>query len=135
MKKTLNKLINNEKEFIASLKQINYGSSRKVFYLTKNKVLKVAKNRKGIAQNKAEVEIFESSERDYFATIYYYSEDFSWVIAEYCRPLFGKIPKRIVDYIYNQDILYECDEFGKNVKGKIKIIDYGGTNEVIYKYY
>lgn len=65
------------------------GSSREVFAYSTSKVLKIAKNKPGIAQNKAEVEISMKNRNSPFITkIYEYdAKSFKWVIADLIRPL------------------------------------------------
>ena len=68
-------------------KQLSSGSSRIVWQIDNNRVLKLAKNRKGIAQNEAEY----GNCQDYymghlFAQVFDYDkENFLWIIAENCR--------------------------------------------------
>ena len=57
------------------LKKIGAGSSRVVFAVDDEKVLKVAKNRKGIAQNQEEMQDWRQNFYDCFAKVYDASED------------------------------------------------------------
>ena len=65
---------------------IGGGTSRIVFQIDDEKVLKLAKNPKGLAQN-------EQEEREYcrmfdsvLARVYEHAEDYSWIVAEYVLP-------------------------------------------------
>jgi len=65
-----------------SYKYIGSGSGRKVFDLGNGYVVKVAKNSKGVAQNKAEFEIASGCRSRLFAKIPIASRDFSLLIME-----------------------------------------------------
>ena len=82
------------------LEQISSGSSRYVFKLNNDCVLKLAKNSKGIAQNEQEVDVYNDSAtngyKELFAPIIKYDENnFSYIImklAQKCTPsLFYKL--------------------------------------------
>lgn len=70
------------------LEQLSSGSSRVVFKYSKDTVLKLAFNDKGIAQNKAEASIKDDSK--YINKVTKTSEDFSWIMT----PLANKITER-----------------------------------------
>jgi hypothetical protein len=81
------------------LKRISSGSSRIVYKVDDLKVLKLAKNRKGIAQNEVEV----SYGNDYYlegllAEIYEHDENNLWVEMQLARRVTPKIFKDIVGY-------------------------------------
>ncbi len=57
------------------LRKIGAGTSRVVFAVDNEKVLKVAKNRKGIAQNQEEMQDWRQNYYDCFAKVYDASED------------------------------------------------------------
>ena len=70
------------------LRLIGEGSSRKVYLLDEITVLKLAKNRKGIAQNQVEIDLFEMSGlNDLLAEVHAYSDDNTWVVMELAIPL------------------------------------------------
>lgn len=78
------------KEKIAYCKEmlgnpIGNGSSRTVFQISDEKVLKLAKNAKGIAQNETEA---EPGKRLYnvFPKIFYVDDNYSFIISEYVLP-------------------------------------------------
>ena len=66
------------------------GSSRCVFAYSGGKVLKIAMNQAGIAQNEAEVEIYKANSNNGVVTkVYDYAPDCKWVIAELVKPFTG----------------------------------------------
>ena len=67
------------------LTRISSGSSRIVYLIDDDKVLKLAKNQKGIAQNNVEISL--GNERYYtcFADVYDYDNDGLWLEMEFCR--------------------------------------------------
>lgn len=65
---------------------IGKGSSRYVFQIDDRWCLKVAYNRKGIAQNNAETEEWKHNRYDIFAKKLDYDRDGLWVVAEYVLP-------------------------------------------------
>lgn len=60
------------------------GSARMIFEIDDEKVLKLAKNQKGIAQNEAEVDTSRYS--DCVVKCFEWADDYSWVIEENCMP-------------------------------------------------
>jgi hypothetical protein len=67
---------------------IGVGSSRAVFKLSSKKVLKVAINGGGIAQNKVEYNSFAKHPNSkWIPKIYKVAEDYSWLVCELVRPL------------------------------------------------
>lgn len=71
----------------AKLRFLGEGSSRIVFALDSKKVLKLAIDVRGVAQNKAEVETFQSSPNGLVASIFRFDPAYQWVISELVRPL------------------------------------------------
>lgn len=72
------------------LEPLGQGSSRIAFVLSGNrqKVLKIALNEKGLAQNKAELEVYtDPATADMAAKIYDTDENNRWIIADIVRPL------------------------------------------------
>lgn len=70
------------------LDEIGRGSSRGVFVLTSKKVLKVALNPKGLAQNRAEVQVYtDPATADTAAAIHDADEEGRWLISDVVRPL------------------------------------------------
>ncbi len=66
------------------LQLLGQGSSRMVFNIDGKKVIKVAKNAKGIAQNFLEAEIGQDYYyKDVVTEVFEYDPDFVWLISEY----------------------------------------------------
>jgi hypothetical protein len=78
-------------ELLAYVKRYQYidqGSSRRVYFISPGKVLKVARSKKGIAQNKAEIDIFKKvSNKEYFTQIYDHDPSNLWILAESAREI------------------------------------------------
>lgn len=94
----------------STLERLGSGSSRIVYKIDDNTVLKLAKNQKGVAQNLREISVgtenyYQSS--GLFAEVYDYDENGLWLEMQYARPALQKDWKRIygfgfqliVDYI------------------------------------
>ncbi len=127
---------------------IGYGTGRVVYDLGNGYVVKVAKNKKGIAQNKAENQIYSMNDTEYFAKILAVSEDFRFLIMEKAerissisvvwrhfqvrnnRELFrlSIFQKFVTQYHLIMGDLYRRSSWGI-VNGKLVIIDYGFTKE------
>ena len=70
------------------LRFLGQGSSRTVFVIDSKRVLKMAMNDKGIAQNKAELDIaMDPVSSGIVSRIFQYDPGFKWVISELVRPL------------------------------------------------
>lgn len=67
-------------------KQIGSGSSRIVFQIDDEKVLKLAKNRKGLAQNEYEYDNYYACDDDVLPRCYECADDYSWIVSEYVLP-------------------------------------------------
>lgn len=66
-----------------TIDRINSGSSRAVFAINDNVVLKIATSKTGIDQNKVEYKTYEKVETCSMITrIFYYNTDFKWLISE-----------------------------------------------------
>jgi len=79
----INKLKNNKK-----IRFLGQGSSRTVFAIGSKRVLKLARNATGIAQNRSEVEIFtDPKTKPVVAKIFDFAKDYSWVVAEPIRSI------------------------------------------------
>ncbi|MDV4152152.1 hypothetical protein R0131_15095 [Clostridium sp. AL.422] len=133
---------------------IGTGSSRNVFDLGNGYVMKVAKNRAGIAQNMNEYRISSIDSSNLFAEVIrvsrgfdilvmrkaYRIKKFSEILAYYkvrsAEELFSLNEFQNIQYEYN---LLPCDlrrvsSWGI-INGRPTIIDYGFTREVREKYY
>lgn len=72
----------------STLERLGSGSSRIVYLIDNNTVLKLAKNKKGVAQNEREIEIGTSGYYqgfDLFADVYEYDENGLWLEMQYAR--------------------------------------------------
>lgn len=66
---------------------IGNGSSRQVFQINDEKVLKLAKNSKGLAQNEFEGQPdYYKAELSIFPKVFKTSDDYSWIISEFVLP-------------------------------------------------
>ncbi len=146
-------------EIVSNLKKGSYkylgtGSGRLVYDMGNGYVVKAAKNRKGVAQNRAEYAISQKDESRLFAKIPKVSESYDMVIMEKAEIL-GQFTE-IFDYykVKNYAELFRLPEFRKIIReygllepdlrriknwGKIDdrpvIIDYGFTLRVRNNYY
>jgi hypothetical protein len=148
----LNKIILNIKKGL--YKRIGKGSGRVVFDLEDGTVLKAAWNKKGLAQNEAEVDIVTSSNNDIFAKIIYMSDDFRYLIMQKAEKI--KDMSYVWEYfdvknnhqLYHTKEIEEITEKYEMMKGDLGraaswgiishrpvIIDYGFTKQVRRKYY
>lgn len=135
-------------------KRIGSGSGRRVYDLENGYVIKVAKNRKGIAQNEVEFYIASTDRTNLFARVTHATEDFMLLIMEKAertnsfydiwnyfsvrnnRELF-QIEE--FQYIFNHYNLLAVDlrtlaNWGM-IGNRPVIIDYGFTRSVKRKYY
>lgn len=106
------------------LTRLSSGSSRIVYKIDDEKVLKLAKNQKGIAQNEVEIEYGQYSDiEDVVAKIFDYDEVNSlWVEMELARKVKASDFKRIVGYNFG-DIQKAIHNYGVdsgNVRGSFK---------------
>jgi predicted ABC-type ATPase len=89
-----------------NLKVAGTGSSRIVFDLKNNRVVKIARNNKGIEQNK--LEAFAGKDpfvERILATVWEFAEDFSWIVADKLDPLSdgdGATAEEIVGVEWNE---------------------------------
>lgn len=128
---------------------IGSGSGRNVYDLDNGYVVKSAKNRRGLAQNKAEHEIATNNKSHYFAKIKGVSEDYRFLIMEKADRI--KSFSEVWNYYKVRNIreLFQLEDFRDviiksglltvdlerrtswgMIKGKPVIIDFGFTREV-----
>jgi len=135
-------------------KYLGSGSGRRVFDLTDGTVIKIARNKRGIAQNQVEYEISSVDSTQLFAKVLYASEDFNYIIMERAERI------KHISYVYKYfnvrsiSRLREIKEIKESLSkynlliadlsrsvnwGKINdrpvIIDYGFTREVKKRFY
>lgn len=69
------------------LEPIGEGSAREVYVLSGKHVLKLARNKAGIDQNKEEVDVYTDPEtKSIVAKIFDFDKDFFWISSEMARP-------------------------------------------------
>ena len=135
-------------------KRIGSGSGRRVFDLGNGYVVKMAKNKRGFAQNEAEYQISSTDHSHLFAKISQVSEDFSLLIMEKAekiekfsevlnyyhvksnRQLFKIEGLNEISSKYNLVLPELCRpvNWGK-IKERPVIVDYGFTWKVKKRYY
>jgi hypothetical protein len=87
-------------DFIAS------GSAREVFRIDDTKVLKLAKNNKGLAQNETETDLFfDPSSSSLCNTVYDFDENCSWMEMAYAEKMTKSKFKKITGCDFNSDFV------------------------------
>jgi hypothetical protein len=95
-----------------NLDHISSGSSR-IAYLTPNKtVIKLAKNKKGLAQNEAEAN--SKIESKYLNKVLDYSDDYIWIETKYLKSITEKEFEELTDIDFN--------DFGDCIKYQLRKI-------------
>ena len=95
---------------------IGNGSSRTVYAIDDNKVLKIAKNNKGIAQNEAEYDSCHDYMGHLFPQVFEYDENnLQWIICERARKVTQNDFKNICGVTYEQFYNY-CTAFEQEYK-------------------
>ncbi|AYE35456.1 hypothetical protein [Clostridium septicum] len=146
-------------QIILNIRRGNYryigsGSSRQVFDLRNGYVIKVARNKAGTAQNRAEYIISSSDYSELFAKVIYASDNFYFIIMEKANTVntFSWVLKYFnascnkdlvnstkLQYIHQKYNLLWADLFKKSswgvINGRPVIIDYGFTRMVAKRYY
>jgi hypothetical protein len=104
-----------------NLQRISSGTSRIVYKIDETKVLKLAKNEKGIAQNKTEINFSEDYLWDMVvAKLFDYDEDGLWVEMELARKVTTSIWNNIVGIPI--DIFRDGTRFMEQQKGSLKTL-------------
>lgn len=109
-----------------NLKRISSGSSRIVYMIDNTKVLKLAKNTKGLAQNEVEIEYSQYSDlEDIVAKTFDYDNENLWVEMELARKVSLGDFKRIVGYSFEdfKTALYNYGIDSGNDRGHKMIMD------------
>ncbi|NJO65275.1 MAG: hypothetical protein HC836_46415 [Richelia sp. RM2_1_2] len=100
--------VNYAKEHLQFLGQ---GSSRMAFKFHDNKILKLAKNSKGVAQNATEADI---GDQEYYqevvAQVFEFDRDFNWLISEYAPRMTDAQFKQIEGYDFRTLGIYLTSE-------------------------
>lgn len=86
----------------ANLKRISSGSSRIVYMIDSEKVLKLAKNQKGLAQNEVEIQYGnEGYLEDIVAKVYDYDENNLWLEMQLAKKLTKSFFKKITGFNFD----------------------------------
>lgn len=101
----------------ANLKRIGGGSSRIVFKIDDQKVLKLAKNKKGIVQNEGEVDAASQSYYSNIAEVFDYDENGLWVEMELARKVTPMQFKTITGFDIN-DVKKYLQAFQNSTQGR-----------------
>lgn len=115
------------------LMPLGQGSARTVFLLDSKRVLKIAMNAKGLAQNEAEIKLSLNLVADtVIAKIFDYQKDNKWLISELVRPLKSEAEfKELtgVSFAFITYLMYIKSEFRHEAIEHIKeSINYGATH-------
>lgn len=103
----------------SKLKRIGSGSSRIVYAIDDKKVLKLAKNEKGIAQNEIEADyLLQDWYGDIIAKVFEKDDRYRWLISERC--------KKITQNEFKQYFGVDCEEFRKYLLYGVGKRDYSG---------
>jgi len=104
-----------------NLQRISSGTSRIVYKIDETKVLKLAKNEKGVAQNTTEMNFSEDYLWDMVvAKLFDYDEDGLWVEMELARKVTTSIWNKIVGIPI--DIFRDGTRFMEQQKGSVKTL-------------
>ena len=117
--------------------KIGSGSSRIVFALDKNTVIKMAKNEKGIAQNLAELRVFEKAP-ERVAKIKWYHPKGYYLIVERCTSLYHFLEDKEVNIdaaYFSKYVDFNCDKkyTVENVEKIVKKFVRENKDEAKYK--
>lgn len=138
--KSLNSFNQRIKYCQENLQRISSGSSRIVYKIDDEKVLKLAKNKKGLAQNENEISHSqESLLEDVVANVFDYHPDDLWVEMEFAQKLTTKKFKEIteinwtdfIDVLNNYQVELNRSGYKKNIPEEIN--DLVWENEFAYQ--
>lgn len=133
---------------------IGKGSARKVYDLDNGFVIKVARNIKGVAQNKAEFLISKDDNSSLLAKVYFISDDYRYLIMKKANNIKSEIEllnyfkiqnkkelsnNKLIREIHDRHNLvwadlYKFTSWGK-IKNRLVLIDYGYTKKVYNEFY
>lgn len=112
-------------------KPIGNGSSRQVFQIDDNKVLKLAKNTKGIKQNEYEgADDYYKSSLSIFPEVFEHDENYSWIVSDF-NDYIGSYSVGIGDF-------YAIQNYGlalRENQPQIVILDSGLSEDIYNSYY
>lgn len=126
----------------SNLRRLGSGSSRIVYQVDNDKVLKLAKNSKGIAQNEVEIDYSRYNDINYiFAKVFDYENNNLWLEMELARKVTKSEFKRIVGFSFD-DFSAAVFNYGITVHGgrnssanmdiDKELVDQMWENEFIY---
>lgn len=118
---------------------IGRGSGRVVFMLNDERVLKLALNSKGVAQNEVEGrDDYYKDQWDFFPEVYEKSEDWSWLVCEYVLPAKAKDFKQCLGIDFSTFIAFvagcwkEAHGYGRHYY-YLKVMDYEQVRDMCDK--
>lgn len=89
------------------LPKLGAGSSRIVYDLGNDKVLKLAKNTKGIAQNEHEYDVSRSYDHlNVVPAVYDFDENYSWIVFDKIRPAKKSDIQQIIGVNFDDFVIY-----------------------------
>jgi len=113
-----------------NLKRLGSGSARVVYKVDEEKVLKIAKNNKGIAQNSAEIDYRNSS--FLFPEVFDFHNYSLWVEMEYAKKMTTKKFIEIIGYEINQiHLIFKKELKPKELIEKRNMIRNNYLNELV----
>jgi len=93
------------------LQKLGQGSSRAAYVFSSNKVLKVAINKKGIAQNKTELDVFTNPQtKPMISKIVDYDPNYMWLLADSVREFKSERDFEIAAGISFDDFIYDVKD-------------------------
>lgn len=126
----------------SNLKKIGSGSSRIVYQIDDEKVLKLAKNSKGIAQNEVEIDYSHYNDINYiFAKVFDYEKNNLWLEMELARKVTKGEFKRITGFnfddfsaaVYNYgNTVHNTRSSNMNVNVDKEVVDQMWEDEFVY---
>lgn len=134
-----------KKKARSKFKQLSAGTGREVYDFKDNKVIKLAKNGKGLAQNEQEYMLgTDTFIDDVVAKVFYGAENFSFLISEKAQPIKKAEFKRVAEVDWDDFASYMM-WWGNHISGKkysfndedaIRAIDdaINEENEVVIKF-
>jgi hypothetical protein len=108
---------------------LDYGSSRYVFQLDDNFVLKLAIGYEGFKQNEGEVEAFEEIDSQLIARIAYYDDNYSFIVSEQVLPANEEDFEKILGMPYHDSYIQQ------STTGKDSSSSHGGDATVGFDKY
>jgi len=102
-----------------NLQRIGSGSGRIVYDIDGQKVLKLAKNPKGVAQNGAEMDTGRYQDTQHIVTIVYESaDDNAWIISEKAKKVTERRIKELTGIPSLSDLYYFLSNYESQAKGR-----------------